>query len=440
MGLNNHNHIIHQHLMNKPLPPKPKRKSTYIKKAARPKQRQQANNGLNPWVNSAARTIGGMAGSLIGIPSSIGSSMGDNAHRFFKSVTGYGEYKVKANSLMGSSGAPIFKANDRVMKIRHREFISDIFSGATLIGGATKFETYVIHLINPCNSGLFPWLSSIARNFQQYKFKGLLFAFESKSGNAISSTNAALGTVIMATNYNIAAPLFTNKQDMETHEFTTTAKSSDNMLHPIECSPKEQVAQHYYNANRALINGEDPKFYYPGLFQLVTIGQQATRANLGELWVTYDIELLKPRKDLTKASAHYYIIGNTMSSNMGTILFTRYDTSNFSSITLAPSTVVVLDNSFYGLIRVQLLVTSPAAVLITGYSVVLSGNAVLSPTFVNDSAGLYISGSAASQSYTIEVFVTGGGIITFNNIITSANDPDWSVDVFIDSIVQDDLH
>jgi hypothetical protein len=40
---------------------------------------------------------------------------------------------------------------------------------------------------------MFPWLSNIAQNFESYKLRGLVFEFKSMSGDALTSTNTALG-------------------------------------------------------------------------------------------------------------------------------------------------------------------------------------------------------------------------------------------------------
>jgi hypothetical protein len=71
------------------------------------------------------------------------------------------------------------------------------------INGSTAFTNTSFN-INPSNALLFPWLSNIAANFSEYRFKNLRFCFNSTSANALNSTNTALGQVIMTTNYNAA--------------------------------------------------------------------------------------------------------------------------------------------------------------------------------------------------------------------------------------------
>ncbi len=148
--------------------------------------------------------------------------------------------------------------------------------------------------INPGDDATFPWLSGVASNFQQYRFKGLLFEFVSTSADALNSTNTALGTVVMATQYNVNRPAFVSKQEMEAYEFSCSTRPSASLIHPIECDPDETPMTHLYVRSGAVPSGEDARMYDLGKFQIATVGMQAA-ATIGELWVTYDIELLKPR-------------------------------------------------------------------------------------------------------------------------------------------------
>lgn len=87
-------------------------------------------------------------------------------------------------------------------------FNNNIFSVNGLsFGGAS---------INPANRELFPWLSSIAGQFEEWVPHSIKFRFKTTSTDlAGAGTNPALGTVIMATDYNPYNALFASKQQME---------------------------------------------------------------------------------------------------------------------------------------------------------------------------------------------------------------------------------
>ncbi len=219
----------------------------------------------------------------------IGSHVGDlveqGARGLFRTITGIGDYKIERNTILSAGDPPVLSQGTRTNIIRHREYISDV-------SGTTAF-TNTSYGLNAGNNLLFPWLYAIAQNYEQYVFHGCVMEFKSTSADALNSTNTALGTVIMATEYNVLNNPFTNKLGMENHEFTTSCKPSECMLHPIECATTQTPTRVFYTrpVNNTLNN--DLRFVDMGNFQIATVGMQAS-AVIGELWATYEVELLKP--------------------------------------------------------------------------------------------------------------------------------------------------
>lgn len=229
--------------------------------------------------SSIGNTLGGIVG---GVPGSLIKSAGS----FLGRITGMGAYRVQRNSLLTDSGPPMFGTGGAGTRIRHREFLGDIT-------GSTAFAL-TSYAINPGMSTTFPWLAQIAVNFEEYEFHGLIFEFKSTSANALNSTNTALGTVVLASEYNVARPLFTSKQAMEAYEFATSTVPSSSTVHPVECKPSLNVYTHQYVRSTAVALGDDLAKYDVANFQIATTGMQAA-ATIGELWVSYDVSFLKPR-------------------------------------------------------------------------------------------------------------------------------------------------
>lgn len=277
-------------------------KSTAIKATKKDAKGQPslARRGLN----FGARTLGNVIG------------MGDaaeSASNFISDILGFGSYSVKQNSIATSCDQiPEFKADATGrLVVRHRECLGNVMSSGA-------FTTQFSGVINPVNPTMFPWLSSIANNYEQYKFNGLVFMFKSTSASALNSTNTALGTVLMTTQYDAANVLLTDKISMEAYEFTSSNKPSESAMHPIECKHSADVINgRYVREPLASLNSIPPPntIAFPtvvgassnsqapgvavnitdvGLFQLSTEGMQADTI-IGELWVTYDIVLTKPR-------------------------------------------------------------------------------------------------------------------------------------------------
>lgn len=219
----------------------------------------------------------------------LGAWVGDKAQSWLGTVTGLGDYDVQMNSLV--QDPPAVRNNSaRTVTLSHREYICDIYSSKT----AGQFEIQNFPL-NPGNPTTFPWLSQVAAQFQEYRLDGMIFQFKSMSADALNSTNTALGSVMMATNYNVNQPLFDSKYEMENTQFSTSVKPSMSAMHPIECARGESVLNVLYVAPGGNIpDGAAPSQYTFGNFQIATTGFQAANVNIGELWVTYEVTLMKP--------------------------------------------------------------------------------------------------------------------------------------------------
>lgn len=173
--------------------------------------------------------------------------------------------------------------------ISHKEFLGDVISG-----GINSFNINN-YRINPGDENTFPWLSQIAKNFQQYRLRGLCFHFKSMSGDALNSTNTALGQVIMATNYDATQPDPISKNEMENMEFGQSIKPSKSLTHFVECAKSQSPLTELYVNESTNTQQGDQRFYDFGKFHIATNGLQANLVNLGELWVSYEIQLYKPQ-------------------------------------------------------------------------------------------------------------------------------------------------
>lgn len=279
----------------------PKKHNKTPKRTHKAKSTSKMNimKGVGKYSMGTSR-LKGRGGYAEDIGSGIGSWLGKKAGSLFSSITGLGEYKVNKNSLIAHApmNPPVVSNTNGGTRVQHREYITDI-SGSI----AWNIASYSI---NPGLANTFPWLASVANAFEEYKMHGIIFEFKSTSADALNSTNTALGTVIMATEYNPLHGVFTGKRDMENYVYSTSNAPSISAMHPIECARDASVLDELFVRNVPL-TGADLRFSDLGNFQIATIGMQAA-ATIGELWVTYDIELIKPKLPdaLTSiGSAHY---------------------------------------------------------------------------------------------------------------------------------------
>jgi len=258
-----------------------------IRKKAPKKQpiRKFSNNPLVRQAFTSAGSMGGAAlGNMIapGIGGTIGGALGGMVGRLGSLITGHGDYDVKQNVLVRPGPVPSF--GESSIRIRHKEYLGDL-SGSTSFAITSRY-------INPGLPSTFPWLSSLASNFEQYHFNGLVFQFVSTSADALNSTNTALGKVIMATDYNALDANYSNASEMLITLFSNYGKPSEHLYHAIECAAEQTPTKLYYVRSSTVFNG-DQRLYDLGNFQVATEGMQAA-ANIGGLWVTYDVTLVKP--------------------------------------------------------------------------------------------------------------------------------------------------
>lgn len=272
--------------------------------------------GRGGYISDIVQGVGSQLAGLLGngLEGLVGTGM--------KALTGFGAYapygySVKKNSFNrklseGNDPAEIRNAKEGRFIIRHREFLQDIYSP---FGDGDVFNVQS-YKINPGLPDTFPWLSTVAQNFEQYALRGMIFEFKSCSSDYNGGVGQ-LGTVIMATEYDSTRPSFSSKQQMENHQYSSSCKPSYSMLHPIECSRSSAPLTELYVRTGSVPEGNDARLYDFGEFQIATQGIPTAHANLGELWVTYEIELLKPRMNgigAMQLSSFYYNTSTTVTA------------------------------------------------------------------------------------------------------------------------------
>jgi len=236
---------------------------------------------------------------------------GTRASRQFATARGFGAYHYKNNVLMsGGSLLPIIKNSGAGFIVRHREYLGDI--------SGTEAFTLAQYPINPGQRQTFPWLSLIAQRFEQYEIQGMVFEFRSMSSDTGTTSSNALGTVIMGTDYDSLDAPFSGKQEMENHEFSNSSKPSASFLHPIECARGQSTITRLYVRPAGLPANADLRLYDLGLFQIATQGMNSAGVGTsGELWISYQIKLLKPQLEsegVNLLSDHYYFSGTNVVS------------------------------------------------------------------------------------------------------------------------------
>jgi len=260
--------------------------------------RRRYVRGRGPYYVSGGLDIPGV-GSLRGGGYSEGFDKG--------AISGLGPYVVKKNSLVGdidiNTEPPIIRnsRSGEAVIIQHREYIKDITSGEAGTPTEFKLEKWDI---NPGNPKLFPWLSTIAQNFQEYELRGMIAMVKTMSTDY--SSTVQLGTIFGATDYNLHNADPSNKQQVEMLEYANSCKPSRSLVLPIECEGANNGDTHKYIAINRDYNGGDPNLYDWGNLFIGSQGLPQADAPIGEFWITYEVALFKPilKQNLMDAFKH----------------------------------------------------------------------------------------------------------------------------------------
>jgi len=249
-------------------------------------------------IATALRLLGGLGGSTLGgmvagpAGHRVGKHLGTKAGAFISRITGHGDYNitnasiVKRNTLISNTTSPTFALAKEGIRVAHREFITDVVINNT----AFSSQSFPI---NPGQSITFPWLSNIAQNFQQYVINGLIIEYKSTSAQLYSSTNTAMGTVIMSFAYDPSQVPFTSKQAQLNADWAVDVRPDLSTMAALECARNSNPFTELLVRADALLPPNNIQVYDMASFQISTVGSQVANT-IGELYITYDITLKKP--------------------------------------------------------------------------------------------------------------------------------------------------
>lgn len=272
--------------------PKSKQVTINVQKPAKAKRRtnKKKANSERSLLGQALRSLGGAGGTALGgyfgMPLA-GGTLGTGLGAAVSKWLGAGAYTVSSNSILTEAPViPAMHSSGQSIIVRHKEFVASI-------QGSVDFTVQQEIVLNPGLRASFPWLSRLAGCFQQYRIRGLVFHYVPTSGMAVSSTNSALGSVMLQTTYRSTEGAPANKQELLNEYWSTETVPSETVAHPIECDPKENPFQIHYVRQHGLAVTDEPLLFDMARTFVCTQGMQATNT-VGDLWVTYEVELYKP--------------------------------------------------------------------------------------------------------------------------------------------------
>jgi hypothetical protein len=233
-------------------------------------------------------------------------------------VKGGKQSKAK-NAITKSKSAPVntdFKyvnraprsiASNEGIRISHTEYVQDVTSGTSAGSLGIKFN------INPSNVDLFPWLSSTAINYAQFKINSLQFHYKSIVGTTMS------GMVGLVATPDCVDPVPGTKESFMNYEGATRGNVWNSFTFNV---PKDILNRlPYYLTSSTVTSVTDTTREVGQLFLLIDgcAGYPGTVTydnNIGEIYVTYDITL----KHTQPNSAGTYNINEVYTSSTGGLI------------------------------------------------------------------------------------------------------------------------
>lgn len=163
--------------------------------------------------------------------------------------------------------------------ITFREYVQDIAGSAAF--AVSKFP------VQPGLPTLFAWLANQAANYQEYRFLGLKFIYETEKSASTS------GKVMYAFNPDAGDAAPASKQEMLEFENKAADVLWRPFVLPIPVRPIEALGAKRYVRSGTLASNLDIKTYDLGNLWVATQGMADTTA-VGELFVEYSVLLESP--------------------------------------------------------------------------------------------------------------------------------------------------
>lgn len=365
------------------------------------KQKKKLKKAETPWYDTVLKTVGKA------IPHILPMIMGMGDYTVTQEMPATNSIAAAAtNGKIGGSPPYMHRVGESV-RITKREYLGDVYS-------STSAFSLLTFPINPGMNETFPWLSLIAQQFQEYRLLGCCFEFISE-GSEYANV-AGLGYVALATQYNSNTGVFLDKKQMLNYEFSVSGKPSQNLIHCVECKPNDLNMKTKFIRTGTLATTQNVNFYDWGIFSLAVGGNTANNSIIGELWVTYDLELIIPRSvENINPSIQYSFTQSTAFDSADPLGTTAQTFSNNNTFNLGmTATTLYFPNGVRGWfnIFVQWVGTTVGAPIypsVTPTNCSLSSNPLLSGTCPETTASTVL---VMSMNMSV-VVAQDGAILTF---------------------------
>jgi hypothetical protein len=294
---------------------------------------------------------------------------------------------------------PKFQASKGSVRITHREYVSvidGIAGGAFRVNNGSPANDFSI---NPLNPFVFPWLVSIASNFDQYTFRSLKFEY-------VPLANTS-------TNGRVAVFFDKDSEDPDPDDRSALA----NYRHLSEISPWaiSRLTAPVDNVKRFIADNVtiDPKLVNLGKVGWATYG--ASTADLGDLFVEYTVDLYEAQPTAALLQSIFRESTNGALTRVGLPYFT---------LELASATDLVYQARVPGTYFINIICNNTTA----GFALTISGGGVINSSFGVSSVG--------RTSITANITVSRNANVNLTGLVGATDAQIFAVHAVRDNAIQ----
>ncbi len=300
-----------------------------------------------------------------------------------------------ARSRKAVTGKPVIRSSskqggDGRVRIRHREYLADIVGSVAFASNS--------YSVNPGLPGTFPWLSTLAQNFESYLFHKLSFDFETQKSASTS------GSLMMAIDYDASDAAPQNKQQLMAYHHAVRSAVWDECSFRGDRQDLKKFGVQRYVRSGSLAANLDVKTYDVGTLFVATQGEADTTA-IGELYVDYDVELITPQSNREAVISNSAFITTTAASRAAPFTGTQTIVGGLSVTATGATMTFGRVGKYWLAYQLTGTVTTATAPTLTGTATSLQGGFLPSAQLSNAAA------TAASSGVSVVVNNVGETVI-----------------------------
>lgn len=275
---------------------------------------------------------------------------------------------------------PMIMSSKGKTRIIHREPFGILENGT---GNFLTFQTPV----NPGLIGSFPWLSQTAQNFEAYKFNKLCIEY------LTSTPTSTGGSVVIAPDYNSADGLASSIQELEQYQDAFRTVVWADGVCELQLKSMGLLGPARYIRLGQLAPNLDIKTYDVATINVGSVCN-VNNAPVGELWVSYDVELYVPTSFNFANTSYVGILENATGAGAATTNLLGTNINSAGRIQLVPAlNVITVTNISVG-DNYYALFIEKAAVITTAPTLTFDGTYLTTGTLIANGVN-----AAATQSY-----------------------------------------